>query len=152
MTSSTTTTSTECHRGKWPFYVLSNEIWIYIYGLIFQTDGLHQELSPRDKLLQMRQLIVKGVLESERSYLTILDLLINVSSSGRSCSYPSMFQIWRFSTFAKICFTGFFPQARNDKVLALFFLPVLRISMIDRLYRRENKKKMLFILLEMSFL
>ena len=35
--------------------------------------------SPRDNMLKMRYLLVTGVLETEKTYLAILELLIHVS-------------------------------------------------------------------------
>ncbi|XP_048241269.1 breakpoint cluster region protein-like isoform X1 [Haliotis rufescens] len=54
-----------------------------------ETDGVPEELSARDKLLQMRQYIVKGVLESEKSYLAILELLIHYKRSLEASSQTS---------------------------------------------------------------
>ncbi|XP_046569347.1 breakpoint cluster region protein-like isoform X2 [Haliotis rubra] len=54
-----------------------------------ETDGAPEELSARDKLLQMRQYIVKGVLESEKSYLAILELLIHYKRSLEASSQTS---------------------------------------------------------------
>ncbi|XP_067649209.1 active breakpoint cluster region-related protein-like [Haliotis asinina] len=54
-----------------------------------ETDGVPEELSARDKLLQMRQYIVKGVLESEKSYLATLELLIHYKRSLEASSQTS---------------------------------------------------------------